>query len=259
MEQNADTSVPVAPVVENKQKGGNGLKIATVIACVVAICGIGFGVYGMIQSSQKDNQISDLKVQIEDSNGKVTTLETEKIETTDENGTTVTIADSAISNLGFMAENIKNGNYDSIPMELISASYGKNTYNLYSDGKVIVRYDWTQYNDVDLPANQRKEDDLTSRFDSKVVDLTEGHVGNGVTSTIFFLQDDGKVAWIHDFELVKDNNQPIAYIEGAQDIARLYGNYRNQDVAGFAQTKTGEIYAIKPVVENGYVVRYILD
>ena len=76
------------------------------IACVVAICGIGFGVYGMIQSSQKDNQISDLKVQIEDSNGKVTTLETEKIETTDENGTTVTIADSAISYIVFMEENI---------------------------------------------------------------------------------------------------------------------------------------------------------
>ena len=60
MEQNSDTSVPVAPVVENsKQNGGNGLKIATIIACIVAVCGIGFGVYGMMQSSQKSNQISD--------------------------------------------------------------------------------------------------------------------------------------------------------------------------------------------------------
>ena len=62
MEQNVDASAPVTPVVENKQKGGNGLKIATAIACVVAVCGIGFGVYGMMQSSQKDDQISDLKV-----------------------------------------------------------------------------------------------------------------------------------------------------------------------------------------------------
>ena len=89
--------------------------------------------------------------------------------------------------------------------------------------------------------------------------MAEGHVGNGVTSTIFFLQDDGKVAWVHDFELAKDSNQSIAYIEGAQEIARLYGNYYNQDIAGVAQTKSGEIYAIKPVVENGYVVKYILD
>lgn len=64
MEQNAETGVPMTPVVDSKQKSGNGLKIATVIACIAAICGIGFGVYGMVQSSQKDNQISDLKVQI---------------------------------------------------------------------------------------------------------------------------------------------------------------------------------------------------
>ena len=65
MEQNLDTSAPIIPVVENnKQNGGNGLKIATAIACIVAVCGIGFGVYGMIQSSQKDNQVSDLQKQI---------------------------------------------------------------------------------------------------------------------------------------------------------------------------------------------------
>lgn len=64
MEQNTDTSAPVTPIVENKQKSGNGLKIATVIACIVAICGIGFGVYGMMQSSQKDNQIAGLNSEI---------------------------------------------------------------------------------------------------------------------------------------------------------------------------------------------------
>ena len=75
MEQNTDTGAPVAPMVENKQKSGNGLKIATAIACTVAVCGIGFGVYGMIQSAQKDNQISDLKNQIESLNGKISSLE----------------------------------------------------------------------------------------------------------------------------------------------------------------------------------------
>ena len=64
MEQNADTGVPVAPMAENKQKSGNGLKIATAIACIMAVCGIGFGVYGIMQSSQKDKQVSDLKAQI---------------------------------------------------------------------------------------------------------------------------------------------------------------------------------------------------
>lgn len=105
MEQNTNNGVPMTPAVDNKQKSGNGLKIATAIACVVAVCGIGFGVYGMIQSSQKDNQISNLKVQVEDFNGKITTLETEKIETTDEEGTTVTITDTAKVSGGPYIEN----------------------------------------------------------------------------------------------------------------------------------------------------------
>lgn len=51
MEQNIDTSAPVTPatpVVNNKQKNNNGLKITSAIACVLAACGIGFGVYGMM-------------------------------------------------------------------------------------------------------------------------------------------------------------------------------------------------------------------
>ena len=55
--ENADTSVSAASTVENKQKSGKGLKIVTAIACIVAVCGIGFGVYGMIRSFEKDNQI----------------------------------------------------------------------------------------------------------------------------------------------------------------------------------------------------------
>ena len=64
MEQNADAEVPMAPVINDEQKSGNGLKIATMIGCIVAVCGIGFGIYGMVQSLQKDNQISNLKMQI---------------------------------------------------------------------------------------------------------------------------------------------------------------------------------------------------
>jgi len=65
MGQNNDAGVPMTPVAESKQKSGNGLKIITAIACVVAVCGIGFGIYGMTQSSQKDGQISDLKERLE--------------------------------------------------------------------------------------------------------------------------------------------------------------------------------------------------
>jgi len=54
MEQDAATMAPVAD--DSGQDSGKGWKIATVIASVVAVCGIGFGIYGMMQSLQKDNQ-----------------------------------------------------------------------------------------------------------------------------------------------------------------------------------------------------------
>ena len=61
MEQNADTGIPVAPMAENKQKSGNGLKIATAIACIVAVCGIGFGIYGMFFHETKTSDDDSLK------------------------------------------------------------------------------------------------------------------------------------------------------------------------------------------------------
>ena len=93
MGQNTDTGIPVVPTVGNNQNSRNGLKITTAIACVVAVCGVGFGVYGMVQNSQKDNQISDLKIQIKEDDGGITTIETDRIEV-NEGSSTITISDS---------------------------------------------------------------------------------------------------------------------------------------------------------------------
>ena len=46
MEQ--DTTATMSTMDSSKQKGGKGWKITTAIASVVAVCGIGFGVYGMM-------------------------------------------------------------------------------------------------------------------------------------------------------------------------------------------------------------------
>ncbi len=87
--------VAATPTTNNKTSNGNGWKAATAIASVVAICGIGFGVYSMMQKTQADDKISDLKIQMKNSDGTVTTIDSSKIETTDGNGTTVTITDTA--------------------------------------------------------------------------------------------------------------------------------------------------------------------
>ena len=94
MGQSSDTEVPAASIADNNKNSGNGLKIITSVACAVAICGIGFGIYGMMQKSSQDNtKISDLKIQIENSDGTITTIEAPEIKTTTEGGTTVTISD----------------------------------------------------------------------------------------------------------------------------------------------------------------------
>lgn len=64
-----DTTTPASTTNNGKSSDGKGWKIAAAFSFVVAICGIGFGIYGMVQSSQKDNQISDLKAQVSN-NGK---------------------------------------------------------------------------------------------------------------------------------------------------------------------------------------------
>lgn len=63
MEPKMNTAAPI--VDSSKYNDGKGWKIATTIACIVAVCSIGFGVYGLIQVSNKDNYINSLKTQIE--------------------------------------------------------------------------------------------------------------------------------------------------------------------------------------------------
>lgn len=93
---NAATASPTTGGDNQQKSGKKGWQIATVIASILAICGIGFGIYGMLTVSQKDSQISDLRVQVEDANGKISTLETDKIKVSDDSQT-VTITDSATS------------------------------------------------------------------------------------------------------------------------------------------------------------------
>ena len=75
MEPNTEAEAPVVSAVKEQPKNNNGLKIVTALTSVVAICGIGFGVFGMMQSIEKDNQISDLKNQVTTLNNKIVSIE----------------------------------------------------------------------------------------------------------------------------------------------------------------------------------------
>lgn len=68
MEQDIVAVAPAADV-DKQNNNGKGWKIAAIIAFAVAVVGVGFGIYGMIQVSQKDAQIASLETQLEELEG----------------------------------------------------------------------------------------------------------------------------------------------------------------------------------------------
>lgn len=169
MEQNADAGISMTPVVDNKQKGGNGLKIATAIACIVAVCGIGFGIYGVMQVSDKDSQISNLKTQIE------------KLETVEKNEeSTITDIDIDESDDGesFSANiltNIKNLGDLTYGFKSINSGNGTVYAYINSNGDLIL------------------EKDKKYTIASNVIFADFLWEGNGGASSLYFVKNDGSV------------------------------------------------------------------
>ncbi len=82
---------PAPVAVEKKSKGSLACMIAL---AVVALAGAGFGVYGMIKANEKP-QPQDLKIQVKEDDGTVTTIDADKIEKTDDDKTII-IADTPV-------------------------------------------------------------------------------------------------------------------------------------------------------------------
>ena len=233
MEQNATATMPVMD--SGKQASGKGWKIATAIVSVVAVCGIGFGVYGMLQSSQKDNQISDLKVQVEDSNGKITTLETEKIETSDENGTTVTITDSTIAktNPVIISSNVDGSvgdGYTDVYTLVVSSG-------LYSDGNVNKHWSLSS-SEGDLVCkiednNNTVIDDCDiSAHSGKVSNIYSVGLGNGIEDYMLVLTDSGEIEYLsdagEDYKVLKKLNLP-------KKVSQVYSDISSRSISDSGQ------------------------
>ena len=88
MDNNNPAPIAAAPV-----KSGKGAVIGMVICSILALAGVGFGVYGMMNKPATQ----DLKIQVKDTDGEITTIDASKIEKTD-GGKTITIADGATTN-----------------------------------------------------------------------------------------------------------------------------------------------------------------
>lgn len=105
------------PMMEFGKPKKSKAPIVAGICVVLALAGVGFGVFEMMQD--KGKKVEDLKIEIENSDGTKTELETDKITISDDNST-ITIKDS------------KNGDY-TIYRNLIERYIGWN----YSDGDLV--------------------------------------------------------------------------------------------------------------------------
>lgn len=86
MEQNTTATMPVMD--SDKQNGAKGWKIATVVASVVAICGIGFGIYGMM-NVHNNSQPSEMNKESRATSDEPTNQNLDKYEIRDLSGKTL--------------------------------------------------------------------------------------------------------------------------------------------------------------------------
>ena len=87
-----------APITSpSKPSKPKALIATTVICAILAVAGIGFGVYGMLDANQKSQQTSDLKTDIANKNTTITELEStiSDLKAKSEKIETVEIAESA--------------------------------------------------------------------------------------------------------------------------------------------------------------------
>lgn len=261
MEQNTPAAMPVMD--SGKQSDGKGLKIATIVASVVAVCGIGFGVYGMIQSSQKDSQISDLKVQIEDSSGKITTLETDEIKVSDDSQT-ITISDSATKkqnpvisatapkryNLGFDSPRFPIGSNDYyVKLGIVDGS-------INSCGLYVHTIDWVGYDAIEKNRFEKDCDGINGISGKIYKAAIAGEGQDSSLSNVAFIMEDGTVSYIPAEELVRgvvDNGS--ATIKGTLNINGFVVDAFTVEVGEEGSTAGGYATTIF-VLSDGTYVKY---
>ena len=249
MEQAMNQDATANMMIGGAEKKNTGLIAGMIVCAILAIGGIGFGTWGMMESNNKSSEISDLKVQVADKDGAITTLETEKIETTKEDGTTITIADTPSAKYVFSDNNASELNKN-VSMTVASVTYTGIRFNLHLDGSVDANYQWVNWDSYnpEIKNQRRQEDTLTSYIDGHVVDISTGHIGNGSFGEVFFLLDNGTVAYAQEDDILS-KNFTVRKLAGADSIVRIYGNLSNMDYAGFIQKSSGKI---SPIVLDSF-------
>ena len=211
MEQTMSQDATAGMMTGGTQKKNTGL-IAGMVACaVLAVGGIAFGVYGMMQSSQKDSQISDLKVQVADKDGTITTLETEKIQVSDDSQT-ITISDSSVKNknpiIAATAPKYYNLGIDSPRWSVNGNEYyvklGIQNGDINSCGVYTHTIKWVEYDAVETNRFDRDCNGVNGISGKIYKAIIAGEGQDSSLSNVAFIMEDGTVKYIPAESLVKE-------------------------------------------------------
>ena len=212
MEQSIDTGASMVPTVDNKQKGGNGLKIATAIACVVAVCGIGFGVYGMVQSSQKDTEIARLKEGIPTQN----IVDQDDSTDTNVDGNTISVTEAEKILAKYIGEGNStmayglNASYNTFTSDFNSQQEAFLTYSSISDNeKETVGCVEERYEKGDCTGKSISYDLMSEKYQSLFGDYSSIEKKNYAFQNFFYLVYDDSINAYREFILSGGGHSPV--------------------------------------------------
>lgn len=203
------------PAIVAKPASNNGLKIVTIVTSILAICGVGFGIYGMTKGSTTTEKASDFKVEVVDEDGQKSTIESEKITVTDD-GKTITISDSATT----ATKNYVIQSNDSANYLLNSTSYGSGNDGGYYTVRLSVANG--EINSCSLFAVESssvsrfiKDCEKPTGFSGKISQILDAGEGQASFQYTAFIMEDGNVAYIKNDDLVNSAlNGTAAQIAG---------------------------------------------
>lgn len=248
MEENNENLSQNPPALQSSEKQGskqgNGSKFTIIILAILAIAGLGFGIYEMTEAN-KAKQLADKTV-----DDAVDIKEDSK--TSDTSDTTDKI--TSLKTFGFTSDNLISGAEYTVPayppdntetmMHTItlttpqeSARY--RSYNLKADGQLEA------YADILNARSESDATDITSKFPARVVDIAFGQIGNGGVSWLIALLEDGTLATLEEPWAGREFSESASKVEGASDIVKIYGNFTDAlSILGYAQDTDGKIHNI---------------
>lgn len=247
MDNQKNSSTPGATSHQTKKSNSvKGLIAGMVVCAILAVAGIGFGVYGMLQTNSKSSEIAELKLKISDQNQKLNTIDSSAVSTS---GSDTEISDSANAYLNPVIKSPGEKTY----------SIGYESPKQYTDGytpdyaTISVMNGEVSGCAIYHENMMVNKDCSISGFSGPIYKIASAGEGQNYFGEVAFLMADGTVQYIALSDLIDDGH---ATIQGAYNIDGNVVDILDNIGAHIGDSPTGVYGTTLFVLSNGSVVDY---